>query len=74
MGEAQAGERFGYQVSALGFLVQVFRCRFRSRAPNLNLNLLTRSRLLTPETRDMKLCTPANHPDSVSPMLFYLIR
>jgi hypothetical protein len=58
----KAERLFGSQVSALRFLVQVFRCRYRSQAPNPNLNLLTRTRLPIAETRDLKMCAPANHP------------
>ena len=61
----KAERLFGSQVSALMFLVQVFRCR--SRAPNPNL--LTRTRLPIAETRDLKMCAPANPPVSGFPLL-----
>ena len=38
--------------------------------PNPNLNLSTRPWLLMAETRDLKICTPANHPVSGCLLIF----
>ncbi len=40
---------------------------------NLHPNLNTRTRRLMAETRDLKVCSPANHPVSGLPLSEYLL-
>jgi len=50
----------GPRVSGSGLQVQV-----QVQVPTPNLHLLTRTWLPIAETRDLKMCTPANHPVSL---------
>jgi hypothetical protein len=61
---------FGSQVS--GFWRQVRIVRFGIRLRDLYLNLDTWTRYPMAETRDLEMCTAANHPVSGPPLLFIL--
>ena len=50
--------------------MQVIRFGIRTRDQHLNLN--TRTRYPMAETRDLGMCTAANHPVSGPPLLFIL--
>jgi hypothetical protein len=63
----KAERLFGSQVSALRFLVQVFRCRYRYRSRVPNLHLITRTWLPMAETRDLKMCGPSQSSGPRSP-------
>jgi len=59
-----------FRISGLGcWYGDRFRFGNQTRAPNLNLNLLTRTRLPIAETRDLKMCARANPPVSGFPLL-----
>ncbi len=62
-------KHFGSQVTGFRRQVQVIRFGIRTRGQHLNL--ITRTRYLIAETRDLEMCTEANHPVS-GPFAFFL--